>query len=347
MLAKFFKYIVRHWLVLFIVVVALVSGVLYGSHSVSTSTRIRHINNISSQTGPHRQQSGYEFIEPLLWYDVPESKNFQEYASLKQKINDLINQKYKQGKAQKASVYFRDLQHGRWVGINTDDKYAPASLLKVPLMIAYFHQSETEPAVLNKLLVYHGSDEASSDEIIKPSETIQPGTSYTVGELMRRMIVFSDNNATNLLLANIDQNLLNEVYTDLGMDVPDPKNLQDTMSAKVFSSFFRILYNSTYLNRADSEQALKWLSESNFASGMKSGLPEEVAIAHKFGVRTFMSGSQTLQELHECGIIYMPQNNFLLCMMTKGQDVGGLENTLADITKLVYTEVATGYRGKH
>lgn len=339
MFKKLLKYRYPHWLVLILVVIVAVAGLKLSR----AKAPVRHLSDLTGQTGPHRQP-GFTFISPLLWYDVPESKNFEEFADLEKRIHSVVDNETHRGNASQVSVYFRDLRYGRWIGINENDNYAPSSLLKVPLMIAYFREAETVPGILNQELTYHGQDETSSDEVIKPSETIKPGVAYTVNELIRRMIVFSDNNATTLLLGQIDKKSLSEVYTDLGLQIPDAANLQDTMSAKVFASFFRILYNASYLHRADSEQALKLLSQSDFNSGMQAALPKDVLIAHKFGVRTFIYQNQTFQELHECGLVYHKQNPFLLCIMTKGQDIKGLETTLADITRLVYQQVDKGYK---
>jgi hypothetical protein len=294
---------------------------------------------VYDQIQPIREKNGnYKFINPLLAYDLPESKDFGEYADLSKKLNDLVDSEKAQGKADDISVYFRGNQ-GRWVGINDSDGYYPASLLKVVVMIAYFQQAQTNPDVLNAQVKYTSQiqNEVTSSEFNIPS-SLKLNNLYKVDDLIRDMIVDSDNGATFTLINSLDGKALDEVYTDFGLKGPgDSDNYE--ISAKDYSLFFRILFNATYLNRQYSEKALSLLSQSTFTSGLVSGLPRGTIVAHKFGEHVLNdgSGNQTGIELHDCGIIYgKPQ--FLLCVMTRGQKVEDLEQTIKDITSLVYKE---------
>ena len=116
------------------------------------------------------------------------------------------------------------------------------------------------------------------------------------------MIAFSDNEAKNMILENLDTETLDKIYSDLGIDIPGLRSPDDFMTVKEYSSFFRILYNATYLNKKMSEKALEYLSHSNFSKGLLGKLPADVVVAHKFGERG-LADSNTKQ-LHDCGIIY-------------------------------------------
>jgi beta-lactamase class A len=132
---------------------------------------------------------------------------------------------------------------------------------------------------------------------------------------------------------------LNQVYTDLGL-TPPGDNASYTISAKDYSLFFRVLYNATYLNDTDSEKALSILSQVTFASGLVAGLPSGTVVAHKYG--EYVNGNNDHVdsiELHDCGIIYSKKSPYLLCVMTKGQNLNGLQDVIASISKLVYTDI--------
>jgi len=68
----------------------------------------------------------------------------------KYKIDELMKRYTDAGLLQDGSVYFRDLNNGMWFGINEGVFYRPASMLKVPVMIAYFKLAESTPAILAK-----------------------------------------------------------------------------------------------------------------------------------------------------------------------------------------------------
>jgi beta-lactamase class A len=155
------------------------------------------------------------------------------------------------------------------------------------------------------------------------------------------MIENSDNNATRLLNTNIDPQALAAVYTDLGLTLPATGGTAvPVISAKQYSYFFRILYNATYLTPEYSEKALEYLTAVDFPAGLESTVPTGVSVANKFGERTVVTSTGQLLErdLHDCGLIYAPNGNYLLCIMTKGKDFTDLTNVIQSIGKFVYTK---------
>jgi beta-lactamase class A len=294
------------------------------------------------------REGGYNFINPLLSCDLSENKQFSQYKPIEDKFKTYINQSIKAGDAQDISVYFRGLNSGHWSGVNENDTYSPASLLKVPIMIAYLREADSDPSILKKEITYHQTVDGNAVENYKPQSYILDGQTYTVAELIRYMIVDSDNNAATLLQNNVDSNDLLEVYSDIG--IPVSGSLTDeNMSPKDYSYIFRLLYNATYLSKSMSQYALELLSESYFPEGLEAGLPANIPSSNKFGERTVetknaVTGNTTVdyRELHDCGIIYYPQNPYLLCVMTKGQDFSKLAKIIADISAMVYNETASG-----
>lgn len=290
-----------------------------------------------------RETGRYALVSPLLLCgnDV-NGGTLQQYKPLKTTLQNIIDAAEKDGSATDVSVYFRGGQN-IWLGINENDSYAAASLLKVPLMIAYLKEAETTPGSMSRTLTYDGTADLNAAETFKPAHPLKPGT-YTIDQLMTAMIVDSDNNALNLLFDNIDQKTLVDVFTDLGLSVPgnNPANVTD-ISAKQYSYFFRILTNATYLTPEDSEKALELLTQSDFEYGLRAGTPANTTIADKFGERTVFTqtGSVVERDLHDCGIVYDPAQHYLLCVMTRGTDYTKLEGIIQSIAQAVYTEENT------
>lgn len=312
----------------------LIAGYFFGTWRIQ-----KHEQEVLAQAKSIREKGGnYQFINPLLAYDLPESTEIGEYIDLTKQLNDLIDLEKRQKNVDQVSIYFRGAK-GRWVGINDYEKYYPASLLKVVVMIAYYQQAQSNPEVLNKELLFNSQiqNQVASSQFNVPSY-LKLDNSYKVGDLIRDMIVDSDNGATFTLVAYLDNKVLNEVYSDLGLEVPDNTG-NYVISAKDYSLFFRILYNATYLNRGYSEKALDLLSQTNYNNGLVAGLPDQTLLSHKFGehIVTDSKGVQTSVELHDCGIVYGKQN-LLLCVMTKGQQLPVLEKVIQEIAKLVYQE---------
>lgn len=294
------------------------------------------------------REGGYNFINPLLYCDVSENTQFGQYEPLENKFKSYINQEISNGDAQNISVYFRSLNTGHWSGVNENEDYSPASLLKVPIMIAYLREADDNPSVLKQQIVYHQTTDENAEENYKPLDFIKDGQTYTVDDLIHYMIIDSDNNAAQLLQNNLNPSDLLEVYSDIGIPVSGTLT-DENMSPKAYSYIFRILYNATYLSKAMSQYALEILSQANFSYGLEAGIPTSVPSSNKFGERTVETADPTTgattvdyRELHDCGIIYYPGDPYLLCVMTKGQDFNKLAQIIASISSTVYSEMVGG-----
>ncbi|MDO9289910.1 MAG: serine hydrolase, partial [Thermodesulfovibrionales bacterium] len=229
--------------------------------------------------------------------------------------------------------------NGPFFGINDNEEFSPASLLKVPILITYLKLAETDPQLLGKKIRNDKRDDSNKGTAIPPSKAIEKGKTYTIEELLYMMIVYSDNNAHDLALANIDARLFNMPFIELGIEIPGVRKQEDFMSVKAYASFFRVLFNASYLSREMSEKALGYLTLVEFRKGLVAGVPSNVAVAHKFGERRLIGDNKDIKELHDCGIIYYPNHPYLLCVMTRGSDFGDLIDNVKDISYRVYEEV--------
>ncbi len=277
------------------------------------------------------RKGGFTFIKPLI--DCESQEIVPELTNFKNKIADFVHKTLNNKDALDISVYFRDMNNGPSFSVNEGTKFIPASLLKVPIMMAYFKQAESDPLILKKIITFEGKSTDYS-QYFEPTEKLQPGQSYTVEDLIRRMIVYSDNEASSLLVEN-DKSTFNSVQKDLGIEYWEPDQLQGEMSDKSYAAFFRVLYNASYLNPDMSERALELLSKTQFPFGLAAGIPAGIKIAHKFGERH----ENLVLQLHDCGIIYHPQHPYLLCVMTRGGDMETLRKIIQQVSRLVYDEV--------
>lgn len=282
------------------------------------------------------RESGYKFISPLLECQDLASSSRSSMIILEKKLKDYISEVKSENRASHVSVYFRDLSNGPWIGIGENELFSPASLLKVPIMIAALHKAEPEhsPGFLSKTINYTKHTEDLTNPNITNHALIKIGNSYTVDQLINNMIAYSDNEAKNLLLMNIEETILNKVYSDLGIDVPVLRSPDDFMSVKDYSSFFRMLYNATYLNKAMSEKGLEYLSHSDFKKGLVAKLPADIVVAHKFGERGLAESN--IKQLHDCGIVYKKGKPYLICVMTRGNDFDELASVISDVSSMVY-----------
>jgi beta-lactamase class A len=152
------------------------------------------------------------------------------------------------------------------------------------------------------------------------------------------MIVQSDNNAFTLLARVVDPAELDRVYALLRMQNPRATGDDAFLSVQTYASFFRVLYNATYLSKEASEWALATLARSEFRAGLVAGVPSAVPVAHKFGEKSDPKAG--VMQLHDCGIIYYPSHPYLLCVMSQGPSFEFLDDVIVAVSRLVYVGVA-------
>lgn len=77
---------------------------------------------------------GVRFTSPLLDVELPEGFRIDhEPIPFKYKVKEFVQRQIGSGKAQRISVYYRDLQDGPWFGSNEKQEFDPASMMKVPV----------------------------------------------------------------------------------------------------------------------------------------------------------------------------------------------------------------------
>jgi beta-lactamase class A len=319
---------------LFSIVLALFIGAILGDYyNVNRTVLNRGLYKTDiSEQGVH-----YQFINPLLFCADQNISGFTDAVvnAMQKDITSYISQETSAGSVTDVSVYYKDLNNGPNFFINPNLQFAPASLLKVPTAISIYHHAEGDPGFLSRRVTYASSSSVATNamQYFAPAEVISRGSTYTIEDLVRYMLEDSDNQALTLLGTQLTGQELAQSYADIGLPVPDMPQPAYTLNTKLYASFFRILFNASYLNREDSEHLLSLLSHTSFTQGLVAGVPQDIVVAHKFGE---LNLGQHSYQLHDCGIIYKSQNPYLLCVMTRGSDYDTLARVIAHISNIVW-----------
>lgn len=331
---------IPHKKFLLLAVVFFLLGIFVEKNFLVQKTKVESTKNQEADLSEEVRLGGYKYINPLLECEYGKNIGGQEFGALENELKSLIKRNTDNGSIIQASIYYRDLKIGPWIGINEKESFSPSSLLKLPVMMAYYKLAETNPNILSKRLVFKKSNTVL-EQAIRPTESMEVGREYSIEEIIERMMIYSDNEALVLLEENIDNSLIDRITLDLGIETPNATTPIDFMSVKSYASLFRILYNASYLNKEMSEKALDVLSRVKFKKGMVGALPSELTISHKFGERELPSG---VKQLHDCGIVYYPSRPYLLCVMTRGTDLDQMGKVISDISNLTYQEMNVRYK---
>jgi beta-lactamase class A len=297
----------------------------------------RAIDPTEARVEVRENSNTFHFINPLLECELGSSYLKGNSLPDQGHLQQIIDNAKAQGKISFVSLYYRDLNNGPWVGINESEKFFPASLMKIPLMFHFYKEAETDPGILARKITFNSSEIPVTVPYYPPPVQLEDGKEYTVEELIEHALRYSDNNAAALLFREASNENLNSLYADLHITLPTDDSGTDFMTARTYATFFRVLYNSSYLTNEHSEQALGILTQSSFNQGMTAKLPPNVIVAHKFGEKAYIDNAS--KQLHDCGIVYVPGKPYLFCVMTRGNNMDEMANFIGDLSRAVYDDV--------
>jgi beta-lactamase class A len=333
----------KAWLKLNILFFLMISGLILAFYFYLTTkttaasnhqtTEIAQSNGCSIDLIRESPRQGH-LVQPLYLADIDvESPKF---STLKLDLSRIILEWEQEGRVSSVSVYLRELNEANWMSIGCDEPYMPGSLMKVPIMIYYLKQEEKHPGTLNTELVYNRPLHGFPSQAFR-GDSIVPGRKYKISELLRYMIVESDNNATYVLTTKLNQEQYSQIYKDLEIPVYDTENTMYTISPRQYSKFLRVLYNATYLDEKLSEYGLELLSKCKFRDGIVKNLPAGTVIAHKFGER----GINYDMDFSESAIIFHESDPYLLTIMTKGSDVKTQTSLISTLSGEIFQKLGT------
>ncbi len=242
-----------------------------------------------------------------------------------------IQSQYKQ----KTFIYFSYLNNASWVGLNERDNFVAASLVKVPLAMSVYKAIEDGKLTIDQKYTITNEDlDSGFGDLYKTGLD----KTFTVDGLLKIMLENSDNTAKNALLNVLRgvgiTNPLEPVYEAFGWtfdfgEAPDFRKI----NVKTLSNMFLALYNAQFLNIDHSQAILSYLDDSPFDDKIVAGVPKDIPVAHKIGV------SINDETFSDCGVVYVPNRNYILCLGSNGGDEKITASFMAKISKAAYAYV--------
>jgi beta-lactamase class A len=199
-------------------------------------------------------------------------------------------------------VFLYDLSTTDYLSLNGERIFSAASTIKVPILVAFFQDVEAGLLNLNETWTMNDYDVAtgSGDMQYEPI-----GSQYSALEIATKMIVISDNTATNILVRQLGgANALNERFQSWGMTstvirnpLPDLEGT-NTTSPKDMAMLMNRISQGELMSIQYRDQMLRIMERTRTRTLLPQGIGPEARIAHKTGDIGTMVG--------DVGLIDMP-----------------------------------------
>jgi beta-lactamase class A len=219
-------------------------------------------------------------------------------------------------------LFIMDLSSGYSYGVNENEKFEAASLIKLPVMALSFIESEKGNLNLNEKYLLKKEDKIAGSGSLysKPA-----GYEVTYENLIRLMGKQSDNTSFNVLRKRFNDEKINNEAKMIGMVSTDIKSNQT--SPKDIGVFFESLWNNNLINRENKEKLLEYLTSTSYEDHLPAGLPAEIKFAHKYG--------KEVHVVNDAGIV-MNDEPYIIVVMSKGIVEKEADTIFPQISKMIY-----------
>lgn len=232
----------------------------------------------------------------------------------------------------------KDLAMNWEINSNKDVAMPSASVVKLPVMMAYFQAERDKKADMQALVKLEGRDKVPG---AGPMNDAPNGAMFTVKELMVPMITESDNTAANLLIDYLGFDTLNAYFRVMGLQHTNlsrrmmdfdqrRRGVENYSTAGDMAYLLDRLYRGTYIDVHTSRECLGILAASKVNDRIPKYLPAGTKAAHKTGLENGIC--------HDVGIVYTKKGAYLICVMTRHRNKNAREakKMIAGISLLVY-----------
>ncbi|HEY3203266.1 MAG TPA: serine hydrolase [Thermoanaerobaculia bacterium] len=120
-----------------------------------------------------------------------------DHASLEKRVEKKIRAFHGE-----MGISVKNLDTGETLAVDADERFPTASLIKVAVMVEVYHRIAEGTLSRARTVVLKESDKAGDETV--PLNVLHAGTVLTVADLLRLMIAWSDNTATNLLIGLVE-----------------------------------------------------------------------------------------------------------------------------------------------
>ncbi len=285
----------------------------------------RRMRNDAPKINQSKAAQVYSLLAKRLFLEDP-NDTIINFSGLREQMRD-----YLESNNLKGSIYFEYLPTGTSIRLNGDEELVAASLMKIPVVMELYKAAEQGSINLDTVVTL------KQEWLDSAFGTLyQKGAGYrlTLRQAAEIALEQSDNTAVAAILASTQSLLRSENHVLNSLDVSYSRDEQKTLSisARAYSSFLKCLYFSCYLQQDDSQEILGYLTQSSFDSRLRSGVPKDVVIAHKIG--TYSNKTQS-----DCGLVYEPKRNYLICVMLYVADDAASNAHIAKISELAYAYI--------
>ncbi len=198
-----------------------------------------------------------------------------------------------------------------------DERVPSASVIKLPIMLEAMERVKAGTMDLSEIHILTDSEKVGGSGVLK---TYSHRSRISYRELLRLMLIYSDNTATNIFINELGLDAINVRMRDVGLTKSRlSRVMMDTLAAQQgrenyvtageMNTLLAKIYRYDVATPALCEDMLSILKENDDALTIPRLLPKGTVVAHKTGTLAYVRG--------DAGIVYATQP-FVVSVFVEG-----------------------------
>ena len=219
------------------------------------------------------------------------------------------------------------------------DQVPSASVIKLPIMIEAMEQVKAGRLDLDEIHILTDGEKVGGDGVLK---TYSHRSRVAYRDLLRLMMIYSDNTATNIFINELGMDAINRRIQSLGLSGSQLNRvMMDTLAVRqgrenyVTARDMNRLLGKLYRNEVATPELcahmIAILKQNEDTATIPKRLPAGTVVAHKTGTLAYIRG--------DAAIVYA-REPFLLSIFVAGVPTPQAEQLIADISLICYTHFA-------
>lgn len=212
-----------------------------------------------------------------------------------------------------------------------NQRYNPASLIKLPILACLYNRVASERASLSNTLMHRARHTQSGAGILKHA---RHGEVYRLDTLANMMMRYSDNTATLMLIEYLDRQQINDYMRRIGMQntwlknphLTQPPQSNQTTAMDIHQLLVQ-LARYELLSPTHTYELLSQMRQQIYRWGIPHWLPPSFSVANKTG---------TLGSVrHDVGLVIHNKDAYVVSILTEGLPKGTRAATIARIAEAI------------
>ncbi len=237
----------------------------------------------------------------------------------------------------RVSVAVQSLTNGRVsFAYRADERVPSASVIKLPIMLEAMERVKAGKLDLSEIHILTDSEKVGGSGILT---TYAHRSRVSYRDLLRLMLIYSDNTATNIFINELGMDAINARMQGIGLTrsrlnrvmmdtLAAQQGRENVVTAGEMNMILAKIYRHEVATPALCGEMLSILKENEDSLTIPRLLPPGTVVAHKTGTLAYVRG--------DAGIVYAAQP-FVLSVFVEGVPGAGAERIIGEIALICYT----------